>query len=65
MLSLIGAQARDIALLKQLRAAQPAGADPAGTAGSGVRYAVPVLRQFYFWYGYRSEARTVARQVPH
>jgi len=35
---------------------------PRGDAG-GVRYAGPVLRQFYFWYGYRPEARTVARQA--
>jgi hypothetical protein len=36
-----------------------------GRGASDVRYAGPVLRQFYFWYGYRSEARTVARQVLH
>jgi hypothetical protein len=35
---------------------------PRGEAGV-VRYACRVLRQFYFWYGYRPEARTVARQA--
>src|SRR5262249_19046281 len=34
-------------------------------AVAAVRYASSVLRQFYFWYGYRPEARPVARQVLH
>jgi hypothetical protein len=37
----------------------------AGRGGGGVRYAERVLRQFWFWYGYRPEARPVARQTLH